>query len=61
MTFKKARDIFEKVQTIALEQNDEPTEGLAAGLIELTKAMATELKSLENKISSLEQQVRRLK
>lgn len=57
MSFRKAREIFEKVQEEALNQGDTATEGIAAGFIELAKAMAAELRSLENKINSLEQKV----
>jgi hypothetical protein len=61
MSFKTAREIFEKAQATALERGDESTEGIAAGLIELTKALSMEMRGLESKISSLEQAVRRLK
>lgn len=61
MSFRKAREIFEKVQVDALNQGDPAIESIAAGFIELAKAMATELSSLENKIKSLERQVARQK
>lgn len=59
MTFRKAREIFAAVQEAALANNDSETEGIAAGLIELTKALSAELKSLESKINSVAQDVRR--
>jgi len=61
MTFKTAREIFEKAQVIALNDGEEVTEGIAAGLIELTKALAITLKHMEDKINSLEREVRHLR
>ncbi len=61
MSFKTAREIFEKTQEAALSSGEEAAEGLAAGLIELTKALASELKRLDDKINSLEREVRRLR
>lgn len=61
MSFKKAREIFELAQETALNSDDQIAEGIAAGLIELSKALATELQKLDNKINSLELAVRRLR
>lgn len=61
MSFKTARDIFEKAQETALNRDEEAIEGIAAGLIELAKSMASEMSNLERKLNSLDQKVSRLK
>lgn len=60
MTLRKAKETFEKAQTVALEQGNDATELMAIGMAELAEALRRELSNISSKLEDLERRVRRL-
>lgn len=60
MTFKTAQEAFENALQIAERTEDSAAEYLAAGLLDLTKAIKSELAMIKRKADDIESKVRRL-
>lgn len=61
MSFKTARESFEQAQQIAEAAGDSTLEFLAAGLADLAKSMATELRAVQSRLNDVENKVRSLR
>jgi len=59
-TLRKAKETFEKAQTVALEQDNDATELMAIGMAELAEALRRELAAITSKVEEVERLVRRL-
>jgi hypothetical protein len=60
MTLKHAKDTFAKAQEVALQNDDSLGELMAVGMMELTTAVQTELRSIKQLLCDLERRVKRL-
>jgi hypothetical protein len=60
MTLKTAIESFEQAVQVAESQNDSALEFIAHGLLDLTKALRTELNDIKRKVESVENKVRSL-
>lgn len=58
MTFKTAQESFETALQIAEETGDSSGEHIAAGLIDLTKAIKTELARLKADVDTVKNKIR---
>lgn len=61
MSFKTAIENFETAAQIAETADDSYREHLALGMIELTKAMRTELRDIKSKVESTSNKVNSLR
>ena len=61
MSFKTAQDAFESAQQIADANNDSAAAQIAVGMVELTKAIRAEMRSIGQKVDSVESKVRNLR
>jgi hypothetical protein len=61
MTLKKAREVFEQAQALALDREDEEAELLAIGLQEMVKSLERELRAIRSDLDAVKSEVRRLR
>lgn len=58
MTFKTAQEFFEEAKTFAEERQDEFGEAIAAGMIDLTRAIKSELNRMKSEMDSIKNRVK---
>lgn len=60
MTIKTAIESFEQAAQVAEARDDSAQEFIALGLVDLAKALRTDLNEIKNKVAAVESKVRSL-
>lgn len=58
MSYKSSREAFEQAQQIAESSGDSAMEFVAAGLADLVRALASDLRDIEQRLKAVESKVR---